>query len=1102
MSNSPLYLPYKIVGYVTDSNPFVVTRLGEETFITTSIGRAFQIYRLDHLIVSLVSRSCDAKITCFQVSNHETFAAVNNEIKVYDRNRIVRTYKEHLSRIIGLCLVGDILLSYDENNLVKILNIKQREVIGEINTLQPSKISIILHPATYLNKFIFAYMNGEIELWNIRKESLIYTFISHKKYLQNIYGLDDTNQLPGVSCMEQSPACDVIGVGFTSGDILLINLKLDKVLFSFTQDTSVCTLSFRTDAVVEKFPLMASGSTDGRIHVWHLGGGSSDNKERRLLSTIEDAHCGTVSRVHFLHGEPLLVTSAADNSIKVWIFDAPDGSARILRSREGPSGSLLSHRHYGGEIEASMRESAEATSCELLCATDNGSFRLLNAALPAHSRELSQQTVLKKLGMQRRNVRLPTVIDFDFSETRQRDWGNIVSIHKNHDSAYVWRHKHRTITEIILRQPHWKSNEMMHHSDRSTHSTAISVSCCGNFCAVGSRGGIIYMYNLQSGLPRGAFPASAEKSSIKAGTLKTRTATLGNVFYESKSVLSREGPVVGKGSLKAIGPHGGKANITTNNRSNNSIKGVGIVTGEDIDNIKGHESEITGIFIDPCSGTLASCGLDGLLIFWDLSSHELLFYIKHKSPQLKMFSYRDGGFIALIGQDRIIRIYDMNNKKLIRRFDGHSREITGLAFTPDGRRLLSSSLDATVRVWDMPTGRCLSWMKFDRPVMSVGISLSGDQMSLVLAEKEGIHMYIDRSLYETVHFWHEPKEPCLMKDCKSKLDEIDNENEIDQNNTDKEHDQNNIENKNHSQLDNENAVDIEVRAPQGQVESESIRESSVQRSTNAITMSNVPKAYWITLFHLEEIKARNKAKEPPKAPAQAPFFLPTVVRGGGATPSFPTPDEFQNMNMNMNSDNNNNNNNSNSNNVLDKDTTNTTTVQTISTEQGIKRKIIDNDTTTTTTSLSKKGKVTYDDMSQLSPETIEAELAMLGSVWKDDDEDIANEDDGIIDTESRVVKSLLSDDMNISNNNGDNDDVVVTTTASSKSKKSKTNPNSRIIRRECSLAGILFRAYPLEISVRFPDRIGDNNSNNDNYSFIPEDFVADDDDYRVSSYLT
>lgn len=40
---SRLYSPYRAIGYITDGAPFCVNRLGEATFITTTIGNAFQV---------------------------------------------------------------------------------------------------------------------------------------------------------------------------------------------------------------------------------------------------------------------------------------------------------------------------------------------------------------------------------------------------------------------------------------------------------------------------------------------------------------------------------------------------------------------------------------------------------------------------------------------------------------------------------------------------------------------------------------------------------------------------------------------------------------------------------------------------------------------------------------------------------------------------------------------------------------------------------------------------------------------------------------------------------------------------------------------------
>ena len=43
----------------------------------------------------------------------------------------------------------------------------------------------------------------------------------------------------------------------------------------------------------------------------------------------------------------------------------------------------------------------------------------------------------------------------------------------------------------------------------------------------------------------------------------------------------------------------------------------------------------------------------------------------------------------------------------MRQFRGHTDRITDLRMSADARWLLSSSLDGTLRVWDVPSARCL-----------------------------------------------------------------------------------------------------------------------------------------------------------------------------------------------------------------------------------------------------------------------------------------------------------------------------------------------------------------------------------------------------------
>lgn len=51
--------------------------------------------------------------------------------------------------------------------------------------------------------------------------------------------------------------------------------------------------------------------------------------------------------------------------------------------------------------------------------------------------------------------------------------------------------------------------------------------------------------------------------------------------------------------------------------------------------------------------------------------------------------------------------YDIEAVRSVRQFKGHMDRITDLRMSADARWLLSSSLDGTLRVWDVPSARCL-----------------------------------------------------------------------------------------------------------------------------------------------------------------------------------------------------------------------------------------------------------------------------------------------------------------------------------------------------------------------------------------------------------
>lgn len=65
--------------------------------------------------------------------------------------------------------------------------------------------------------------------------------------------------------------------------------------------------------IADGHPIMATGSAAGHIALWDL-------EERKLRSQMRDAHMTSVSGMQCLPSEPLMVTSSADNTLKVTVL--------------------------------------------------------------------------------------------------------------------------------------------------------------------------------------------------------------------------------------------------------------------------------------------------------------------------------------------------------------------------------------------------------------------------------------------------------------------------------------------------------------------------------------------------------------------------------------------------------------------------------------------------------------------------------------------------------------------------------------------------------------------------------------------------------------
>ncbi len=88
----------------------------------------------------------------------------------------------------------------------------------------------------------------------------------------------------------------------------------------------------------------------------------------------------------------------------------------------------------------------------------------------------------------------------------------------------------------------------------------------------------------------------------------------------------------------------------------------------------------------------------------------------------------DGKWYATSGSRRgvpAINLWDSATQSLIRSFIGHAGEITSIAFSSNGKRIISGSSDRTARIWDSENGRSLRTIP-EQPAAITAVALNQD----------------------------------------------------------------------------------------------------------------------------------------------------------------------------------------------------------------------------------------------------------------------------------------------------------------------------------------------------------------------------------------
>ncbi len=210
-----------------------------------------------------------------------------------------------------------------------------------------------------------------------------------------------------VSALQPAPVLSLLAIAYSNGQLVIHDVRTDETLIELNTRSSgqepISTISFRTDGLGagddgRRPGVMATACLDnGDVTFWDL------NEGGRVMGVLRGAHNppskvqgavgGGVTKVEFLPGQPVLMTTGLDNSLKSWIFDESPFSAvpRILHARSGHAAPITQLQFLPSDADG-----AESGGKWLLSAARDRSLWGWSLRRDGQSTELSQGNVRKK----------------------------------------------------------------------------------------------------------------------------------------------------------------------------------------------------------------------------------------------------------------------------------------------------------------------------------------------------------------------------------------------------------------------------------------------------------------------------------------------------------------------------------------------------------------------------------------------------------------------------------------------------------------------------------------------------------------------------------